>query len=138
MDESDQALREISVSSNYSLIERKARELKKIDLLIRQVVSDTHFGICEECGNPIPPERLLIVPEATLCVACQRELEKMDNLKRFSKQNSLRLRMQSVEDPGSENELPFLDDDIMDSGLEITPLAGLEEESVDTEFMQDE
>ena len=36
------------------------------------------FGVCEECGKQIPKKRLLIVPEATLCVSCQRELEKTD------------------------------------------------------------
>ncbi|MBW2095469.1 MAG: TraR/DksA family transcriptional regulator [Deltaproteobacteria bacterium] len=137
MDESDQALREISVSSNYSLIERKSRELKKIDRLIRQVVSDTHFGICEECGDPIPPERLLIVPEATLCVACQRELEKMDNLKRVPKHNSLRLRMQPMEDLETENELPMLDNEGIDSDVAFTPLVDLEE-PLDPVFLKDD
>jgi RNA polymerase-binding transcription factor len=137
MDESDQALREISLSSNYSLIERKARELKNIDRLIRQVDADAHFGMCEECGKRIPPERLLIVPEATLCVACQRELEKVDSLRKMSRQNSLRLRMHSAEDQGSENELPVLDDEIIDSGLEIIPFADLEEPP-DPAFLKDE
>ena len=137
MDESDQAVREISVSNNYSLIERKARELKKIDRLIRQVLADAHFGMCEECGKTIPPERLLIVPEATLCVACQRELEKMDSLKRVSRQNSIRLRMPPLEDLESENELPMLDNDIIDSDLKITPLVELEH-PVDTTFLKGE
>ena len=35
------------------------------------------FGRCEECGKPIPEERLMVIPEATLCVPCQRELEEM-------------------------------------------------------------
>jgi len=136
MDESDQAQREISVSSNYSLIERKARELKKIDLLIRQVLADAHFGICEECGNPIPPERLLIVPEATLCVPCQRELEKMDHFKKFARQNSLRLSMQPLHEPEDKNEQGILDEDLMGTDLEIIPIVDLEEVR-DTELSKD-
>ncbi len=28
------------------------------------------YGICEECGQPINPERLAILPDTTLCVNC--------------------------------------------------------------------
>ncbi|MFK4764947.1 TraR/DksA family transcriptional regulator [Desulfobaculum sp. SPO524] len=33
-------------------------------------VDDEDFGHCEECGEPIPVRRLLIMPEASLCVDC--------------------------------------------------------------------
>lgn len=78
IDEVDDAQREISAYSQYSLIERKARELRKVEQLILRVNKDEEYGLCEECGNPIPPERLLIMPEAGLCVPCQREFEKLD------------------------------------------------------------
>jgi RNA polymerase-binding protein DksA len=81
IDEVDDAQREISAYSQFSLIERKHRELQKIDYLINRIENEEDFGLCEECGTPIPRERLLIVPETTLCVACQRELEKMDQRK---------------------------------------------------------
>jgi DnaK suppressor protein len=75
-DELDQAQREISASSYYPIIERKIKELRKIDLLIKRMSKEEKFGLCEECGKHIPKERLLIVPEASLCVSCQRKLEK--------------------------------------------------------------
>jgi DnaK suppressor protein len=78
IDEVDDAQREISAYSQYSLIERKARELQKVEQLLQRIQKDEEYGLCEECGNPIPPERLLIVPEAALCVPCQRETEKLD------------------------------------------------------------
>lgn len=34
------------------------------------------YGICENCGKPINPERLDFLPEATHCVSCQANLEK--------------------------------------------------------------
>jgi DnaK suppressor protein len=127
MDELDQAQREISVSSNYSLIERKARQLKQIDRLIRQIAVDSNFGICEECGNPIPTERLLIVPEATLCVPCQRELEKFDHLRKLSRRSAFKMDMENFqEDEDIFHELPS-DEDLIDPGLEILPLVGVEE-----------
>jgi RNA polymerase-binding protein DksA len=33
------------------------------------------YGICEECGQPIDPERLRARPEALLCIDCQRRQE---------------------------------------------------------------
>jgi RNA polymerase-binding protein DksA len=33
------------------------------------------YGICENCGRSIDPERLRARPEATLCIDCQREQE---------------------------------------------------------------
>jgi DnaK suppressor protein len=79
IDEVDDAQREISAYSQFSLIERKNKELQKIEYLLNRVSEEQDFGLCEECGTRIPKERLLLVPEATLCVACQRELEKMDS-----------------------------------------------------------
>jgi RNA polymerase-binding transcription factor DksA len=76
IDEADDAQREISAQNQYYLIERKAKELKKIEWLIEKVPKDKDIGICEDCGRPIPEERLLIIPETTLCVKCQREMEK--------------------------------------------------------------
>ncbi|MCS7040352.1 MAG: TraR/DksA C4-type zinc finger protein [Anaerolineae bacterium] len=35
------------------------------------------YGICERCGKPIPPERLEVKPDATLCVTCQAEVERL-------------------------------------------------------------
>jgi RNA polymerase-binding protein DksA len=79
IDEVDDAQREISAYSQFSLIERKNKELQKIEYLLNRVAEEQDFGVCEECGTRIPKERLLLVPEATLCVTCQRELEKMDS-----------------------------------------------------------
>lgn len=40
-------------------------------------VFDGEYGICSECGAAIPPKRLLAVPDATTCVACQSRLERV-------------------------------------------------------------
>lgn len=34
------------------------------------------YGICASCGKMIDTDRLMIKPEATLCVKCEREKEK--------------------------------------------------------------
>src|SRR5262245_18151023 len=40
-------------------------------------VSDGYYGVCSECGEPIPARRLEVVPDATTCVACQERLERV-------------------------------------------------------------
>ena len=79
IDEFDQAEREISSQKSYRLLDRKNKELEKIEILIQRVQQEKECGLCEECGERIPEDRLLIVPEATRCVPCQREMEKLDS-----------------------------------------------------------
>jgi RNA polymerase-binding protein DksA len=50
------------------------RETAQVEAAMRARERGT-YGICQECGRPIPPERLEARPEATLCVDCQRRLE---------------------------------------------------------------
>jgi len=38
-------------------------------------VNEGEYGVCSECGAPIPEKRLVAVPDATTCVACQDRLE---------------------------------------------------------------
>ena len=33
-------------------------------------IDDPEFGICADCGEPIPLGRIMIMPEANLCVRC--------------------------------------------------------------------
>ncbi len=33
-------------------------------------IDDPEFGICVDCGEPIPVGRILIMPESNLCVHC--------------------------------------------------------------------
>ena len=34
------------------------------------------YGVCEDCGEKIAPERLSFLPEATRCVSCQTRQER--------------------------------------------------------------
>ncbi len=36
---------------------------------------DGTYGICADCGHPIPERRLKVLPTATLCVRCQERRE---------------------------------------------------------------
>jgi DnaK suppressor protein len=43
-------------------LERVERALAKLD--------EGSYGVCDRCGEPIPPKRLEAMPDSTLCVAC--------------------------------------------------------------------
>lgn len=60
----------------FLLASQDGRRLYAIDEALRQLYrSPKSFGTCERCGTPIGMERLDIVPWATLCVECKREIE---------------------------------------------------------------
>ncbi|MBY8976206.1 TraR/DksA family transcriptional regulator [Rhodobacteraceae bacterium NNCM2] len=44
-------------------------EIRQIDAALRRIEKGT-YGTCLKCGEDIGPERLTIVPHATLCRAC--------------------------------------------------------------------
>jgi DnaK suppressor protein len=78
IDDLDRADREISAQTFYKLLDRKNKELERINFLIRRIQKEQDFGLCEECGSQIPEKRLLIMPESIYCVPCQKELEKVE------------------------------------------------------------
>ena len=52
-------------------LERKLESLERAMHLARNGA----YGICEQCGERIDPARLEILPQATLCLRCQRQFE---------------------------------------------------------------
>jgi DnaK suppressor protein len=58
-----------------ALIISLERKLEDIEYAIKQV-QEGGYGICENCGKQIDPERLEIFPETTLCVDCKRLRER--------------------------------------------------------------
>lgn len=49
--------------------------LSKVEVALRRFEQGT-YGICDECGEPIPPERLEALPYATTCLRCGRSVAK--------------------------------------------------------------
>jgi len=57
------------------LAEVESRELASIENALERIRSG-HYGTCEYCGCKIPLARLNALPYATMCIACQREVER--------------------------------------------------------------
>jgi RNA polymerase-binding protein DksA len=66
----------------WALMQRLERKLESVDHALRIAASGT-YGICENCGNRIDPARLEVLPEATLCLECQRQVERQNRRRRF-------------------------------------------------------
>ena len=59
----------------WALMQGLQRKLESIERATRLAENGT-YGICESCGDRIDPARLEILPQATLCLKCQREFER--------------------------------------------------------------
>ena len=59
----------------WALMQSLKRKLESIDRAIHLAENGT-YGTCEKCGDRIDPARLEILPQATLCLKCQREFER--------------------------------------------------------------
>jgi len=68
-------------SKVLAFIQRLEEKVEQLDRAIQKVEEDS-YGICESCGEPIPPERLEIVPETTLCVRCAQQQEARAGIRR--------------------------------------------------------
>lgn len=67
----------VTLSSEWSrltgLAEAAASELQQVDDAIARLDAGT-YGVCANCGRPIPEARLEVRPFATHCVACAEKL----------------------------------------------------------------
>jgi DnaK suppressor protein len=74
-DAADVAFESGSEEMASQLAELDARELNQIDRALLRLKQGT-YGLCEACSARIPIGRLNALPYSTLCIECQRELEK--------------------------------------------------------------
>ncbi len=59
----------------WALMQRLQAKLESVERAIHAAEKGT-YGICESCGKAIDPARLEILPEATMCLDCQRQYER--------------------------------------------------------------
>jgi RNA polymerase-binding transcription factor len=58
-----------SKSINEAALSRAKQTLSTLERVLK-TINDSDFGLCSECEEPIPFERLMIVPETNMCVEC--------------------------------------------------------------------
>jgi DnaK suppressor protein len=70
----DRAMTEANTSIELRTRDRERKLISKIQKAI-QKTEDGSYGICEECGDEITEDRLMVRPETTLCISCKEEQE---------------------------------------------------------------
>lgn len=74
-DEADLAAMAQAKEQSRWLENDQKKRLAQIDQALTRI-DDGKYGICDNCGKPIAPERLEAMPHATMCINCQSKLEK--------------------------------------------------------------
>ena len=62
--------REVDATTEIFLEEEERRIAEA-----RRALADGSYGTCRGCGREIPKDRLEVMPEAVLCIDCQRHFE---------------------------------------------------------------
>ena len=81
MDVGDQALADLERELGISLMEMRNRKRQLIDEALTRLNEGT-YGICADCGVEISEKRLVAVPFAKLCVACQSREELLEKIEK--------------------------------------------------------
>jgi RNA polymerase-binding protein DksA len=74
-DAGDEALASLVADTESAEARRDIRELQELDAALARLAEGA-YGICTDCGDDIPVERLRVNPGATRCVRCQSVFEK--------------------------------------------------------------
>ena len=62
------------IESSFQIAEIESSAVDAIENAIERLDEGT-YGLCEVCGQPIPPARLRVLPSAALCVRCKQSEE---------------------------------------------------------------
>jgi RNA polymerase-binding transcription factor DksA len=73
-DPGDASVADLTMDTDLAEIQRDIEELDDINAALARVAAGT-YGTCIECGRPIEPSRLELVPQAARDLECQRLFE---------------------------------------------------------------
>ena len=82
LDQGESSEVDIQEDIEFALIQMKAETLNKIDVALRRLNDDT-YGVCFECGDEIPEQRLRALPFALRCKDCEDARETAEQRERI-------------------------------------------------------
>jgi len=71
----EEATETMELEKRLTLENRIRQEMSGIDHALEKFEKGT-YGLCENCGQPIDPERLEVLPQAAYCMKCKALLTK--------------------------------------------------------------
>jgi len=75
-DHSDLAEKSLQQDITAGRLRYLKRKLNQVEAALKRLGEGT-YGICSKCGNPIDPDRMRAMPQATLCVQCKKRQERV-------------------------------------------------------------
>jgi DnaK suppressor protein len=73
----DLAIEQSQADLRQAATDRAATELAEVNAAILRLQAGT-YGLCLDCGDPIPQQRLIALPSSAFCASCQSSHEKRD------------------------------------------------------------
>ena len=55
-------------------LQQTQQSIRLIEIALGKI-SENEYGLCDNCGDDISPQRLCIVPEAAFCLNCQTKAD---------------------------------------------------------------
>ena len=71
----EEATESFELEKRLALQKQVRSNLADIELALEKFKKGT-YGLCDICGQPIPPDRLDAVPHANLCLSCKAKYAK--------------------------------------------------------------
>jgi RNA polymerase-binding protein DksA len=71
----EEATETLELEKRLNLENRLRQELARVEHALDKIEKGT-YGLCDNCGQPIDPERLEALPQASLCMNCKAQLAK--------------------------------------------------------------
>lgn len=66
---------DLLVDIDLSLIDMHIGEIRDIDAALLRLRTGS-YGVCTDCSEPVPPQRLFAFPTAKRCRSCQEDYER--------------------------------------------------------------
>lgn len=74
-DSGDESMANALADFNVTVVDRQVQGVRDIEATFKRI-KDGGFGVCIDCGDGIPFNRLQAYPTAKRCIACQEKREK--------------------------------------------------------------
>jgi len=71
----EEATETLELEKRLTLENRIRQEMAAVEHALEKIEKGT-YGLCDNCGQPISPERLEALPQASLCIKCKALLTK--------------------------------------------------------------
>jgi DnaK suppressor protein len=66
----EEATESFELEKRLTLEKRIREQLAEVEHALQKFDNGT-YGLCDNCGQPIPPDRLEALPQASLCLNCK-------------------------------------------------------------------